>query len=179
MRSVFLAAAGSLGLLLAASGGAAAATADADLDTNPSATTDASPSPDGRKPDFRQLDEAATRAEACDDKVRPAYESGHNERILMALNEQAKCLEVVMFSVAREFYDRDAFGQGGVEGRFAEVRDSLSHLYETIYSEPRTCAPNCGQVYQIWAAEAYVTSIRIMLDDMIDRLKDESPYHRP
>lgn len=133
----------------------------------------------GPKPDFRQLDEAAARAEVCDDKVQDAYASGDNERILMALNEQAKCLEVVIFSVAREFYDRNAFGQGGVEARFKDVRDTLGHLYETIYSEPRTCAPNCGQVYQVWAAEAYATSIRIMLDDMLDRLKDESPYHRP
>jgi hypothetical protein len=58
------------------------------------------------------------------------------------------------------------------------MRENLAQLYSTIYSEPRTCAPNCGEVYQIWAAEAYVTSIRIMLDDMIDRLKDESPLHQ-
>ncbi len=164
MRSVFLAGLCALGLVCSAAGGASAA------DSGQKA---------GGKPDFRQLDVAAAKAAACDDKVQPAYESGNNERILMALNEQAKCLEVVLFSVAREFYDRDAFGKGGVEARVAEVRDTLGHLYATIYSEPRTCAPNCGQVYQIWAAEAYATSIRIMLDDMLDRLKDESPFHRP
>lgn len=160
MRSVFLAGLFAVCLAVAGAGGAAAAE-----------TRD--------KLDFHKLDEASARAEACDDKVRDAYESGDNERILMALNEQAKCLEVVIFSVAREFYDRDAFGKGGVEARFDDVRKTLGHLYETIYSEPRTCAPNCGEVYQIWAAEAYTTSIRIMLDDMLDRLKDESPYHRP
>lgn len=128
--------------------------------------------------DFHQLDRAAARASACEEKTRAAYESGDNDRILAALHEQAKCLEVVLFSVAREFYDQDAFGRGGVEARMAELRRTLGSLYRTIYSEPRTCAPNCGDVYQIWAQEAYVTSIRIMLDDMLDRLKDESPYHR-
>ena len=164
MRSVILAGLCAFGFLWFAVGGALAAETGQKT---------------GQKPDFRQLDVAAAKAASCDDKVQPAYESGNNERILTALTEQAKCLEVVLFSVAREFYDNDAFGKGGVEARIAEVRDSLGHLYATIYSEPRTCAPNCGQVYQIWAAEAYATSIRIMLDDMLDRLKDESPIHRP
>jgi hypothetical protein len=129
-------------------------------------------------PDFSHLDDAAARAASCDRKANAAYETGDNKSILMALNEQGKCLEVVMFSVAREFYDDNAFGAGGVEARIHEMRENLAQLYSTIYSEPRTCAPNCGEVYQIWAAEAYVTSIRIMLDDMIDRLKDESPLHQ-
>ncbi len=131
------------------------------------------------QPDFSHLDEAAAHAAVCDAKATDVYETGENPAILMALNEQGKCLEVILFSVAREFYDSNAFGKGGVEARISEVRHSLAQLYSTIYSEPRTCAPNCGEVYQIWAAEAYVTSIRIMLDDMIDRLKDESPLHRP
>lgn len=131
----------------------------------------------GNGVDFRKLDTAAAKAEACDDKVRDAYVSGDNDRILAALNEQGKCLEVVLFSVAREFYDHDAFGTGGVEARMDELRSTLGHMYSTIYSEPKTCVPNCGVVYQIWAQEAYVTSIRIMLDDMLDRLKDESPLH--
>lgn len=129
--------------------------------------------------DFRQLDQAAARATLCDDRVREAYEKGDATDILEGLNAQAKCLEVVLFSIAREFYDTDAFGKGGLEARIGDLRDTLGHLYQTIYSEPRTCAPSCGEVYQIWAQEAYVTSIRIMLDDMVDRLKDESPYHRP
>lgn len=131
------------------------------------------------KLDFRQLDQAAAKAALCDEKTGNIYESTDNGKILENLNAQAKCLEVVLFSIAREFYDRNAFGDGGVEARIAEMRRTLGHLYQTIYSEPRTCAPNCGDVYQIWAQEAYVTSIRIMLDDMVDRLKDESPYHRP
>lgn len=129
--------------------------------------------------DFRHLDQAATRAAACDEKAGNVYDADSNAKILENLNAQAKCLEVVLFSIAREFYDRNAFGDGGVEARIAELRATLGHLYTTIYSEPRTCAPNCGEVYQIWAQEAYVTSIRIMVDDMVDRLKDESPYHRP
>lgn len=129
--------------------------------------------------DFRHLDQAAARAAACDEKAGNVYDADSNAKILETLNAQAKCLEVVLFSIAREFYDRNAFGDGGVEARIAELRATLGHLYKTIYSEPRTCAPNCGEVYQIWAQEAYVTSIRIMVDDMVDRLKDESPYHRP
>lgn len=129
--------------------------------------------------DFRQLDQAAARAAACDEKAGNVYDADSNAKILENLNAQAKCLEVVLFSIAREFYDLNAFGDGGVEARIADVRRTLGHLYKTIYSEPRTCAPNCGEVYQIWAQEAYVTSIRIMVDDMVDRLKDESPYHRP
>lgn len=130
------------------------------------------------KPNFRTLDDAAAKADACEAKARAVYEGGTNAQILMALNEEARCLEVLLFQVAREFYDRDAFGKGGMEARIKDMRETLGRLYETIYSEPKTCAPNCGEVYQIWAAEAYVTSIRIMLDDMLDRLKDESPYHR-
>lgn len=132
-----------------------------------------------RTPDFQSLDQAAARADACEAKVRAAYESAvtDNEGILTALNKEARCLEVILFSVAREFYAADAFGLGGVETNFAKLRIELNQLYRTIYSEPRTCAPNCGDVYQIWASEAYVTSVRIMLDDMIDRLKDESPFH--
>lgn len=129
--------------------------------------------------DFKQLEQAEIRAAQCDDYVRAGYEAGETADILEGLTAQAKCLEVVLFSVAREFYDQDAFGQGGLEARIADLRQTLGHLYRTIYSEPRTCAPNCGDVYQIWAQEAYVTSIRIMLDDMVDRLKDESPYHLP
>lgn len=131
------------------------------------------------KVDFRQLDQAAAKAALCDEKAGNVYDAPDNAKILENLNAHAKCLEVVLFSVAREFYDRKAFGDGGVEGRIADLRSTLGNLYNTIYSEPRTCAPNCGEVYQIWAQEAYVTSIRIMLDDMVDRLKDESPYHRP
>jgi hypothetical protein len=127
--------------------------------------------------DFRHLDQAAAKAAQCDE--RNVYDSADTAIILENLNAQAKCLEVVLFSIAREFYDGNAFGDGGVEARIADLRRTLGHLYQTIYSEPRTCAPNCGNVYQIWAQEAYVTSIRIMLDDMVDRLKDESPYHRP
>lgn len=129
--------------------------------------------------DFDQLDQAAQKGAACDDHVRAGYEKGETADILEGLTAQAKCLEVVLFSVAREFYDTNAFGQGGLEARIADLRKTLGHLYRTIYSEPRTCAPDCSDVYQIWAQEAYVTSIRIMLDDMIDRLKDESPYHVP
>lgn len=129
-------------------------------------------------PDFAHLASAERRAAACDAKSQAIYETGDNKKILMALNEQGKCLEVILFGLAREFYASDAFGRGGVEARIHEMRETMEHLYSTIYSEPRTCAPNCGEVYQIWAAEAYVTSVRIMLDDMIDRLKDESPYHR-
>lgn len=130
-------------------------------------------------PDFSALDEASARADACENKNRDNYRAEDNQKILEGLNAQAKCLEVILFSVAREFYDRDAFGSGGLEARMVELRKVLGNLYSTIYSEPRTCAPNCGAVYQIWAQEAYVTSIRIMLDDMIDRLKDESPIHHP
>jgi hypothetical protein len=129
--------------------------------------------------DFRQLDQAVAKAALCDEKAGNIYDSKDNAKILESLNAHAKCLEVVLFSVAREFYDLKAFGDGGVEARIADLRNTLGHLYQTIYSEPRTCAPNCGEVYQIWAQEAYVTSIRIMLDDRVDRLKDESPYHRP
>lgn len=139
--------------------------------------TGAAPSAWAARPDFEALDEAAARADACEEKSRDTYGAADNEKVLEGLNAQAKCLEVVLFGVAREFYDHDAFGSGGVEARIADLRRVLGDLYSTIYSEPRTCAPNCGVLYQIWAQEAYVTSIRIMLDDMLDRLKDESPIH--
>lgn len=128
-------------------------------------------------PDFTALDEAAARANACEDRVHStiAADPSDSEAILAALNEQGKCLEVVLFSVARDFYDTDAFGAGGVEARITELRDYLGRLYGIIYSEPRTCTPNCGEIYQIWAAEAYVTSIRILLDDMLARLREERP----
>jgi hypothetical protein len=86
-------------------------------------------------PDFSHLDDAAARAASCDRKANAAYETGDNKAILMALNEQGKCLEVVMFSVAREFYDDNAFGAGGVEARIHEMRENLAQLYSTIYSE--------------------------------------------
>lgn len=139
----------------------------------------ASPSGSASRLDFGRLDAASLRADRCEEKAQKAYDSGKQEEILAALTEQSACLEGIILATAQEFYSPEVFGAGGPEARLADMRHSMAALLDPLYSRPRTCAPNCPPLYRVWAAEAYVTSVRALLDGMIDRLKDESPYHRP
>ncbi|GAB3450926.1 hypothetical protein [Insolitispirillum peregrinum] len=130
------------------------------------------------KLDFGRLNAAAERADRCDAKAQAVYDKGEQEQILAALTEQRACLEGILLATAREFYPPEAFGAGGMEARLADLRHSNDAILDPIYTRPRTCAPNCAPLYRIWAAEAYVTTVRTLLDGMLDRLKDESPYYR-
>lgn len=127
---------------------------------------------------FLHINAAAQQADRCESRAQPAYESGDQEKILAALTEQRACLEGIFVATAQEFYTADAFGPGGAAARLADLRHSADTLLDPLYNKPRTCMPKCSSLYRVWAAEAYVTTLRSLLDDMLDRLKDESPYYR-
>ncbi|GAA0579639.1 hypothetical protein [Caenispirillum bisanense] len=131
-------------------------------------------------PNYALLDTMAERADACDQAVEKDYATGVPVRMTAALEVQARCLEDVAAALAAEFYPPDAFGDGGIRARVADLRATYGRLYGAVHTRPLTCRGRpCGDIYQVWAAEAYVSAVRALVDSIIDRVKDQSPLHQP
>lgn len=131
-------------------------------------------------PDFTVLDAMAEQASLCEQASEKEYWSGVPHRMKAALAIQMTCLEEVAATLAREFYPEDAFGEGGIRARIAELRTSYGDLYQAVHTRPVTCTRDaCNEIYQVWAVENTVSALRTLVDAIIDRVKDQSPLHRP
>lgn len=131
-------------------------------------------------PDFTLLDAMAEQASVCEQASEKEYWSGVPHRMKAALTIQVTCLEAVAATLAREFYPPEAFGDGGIRARVAELRAAYDDLYGTVHTKPITCrAGSCNEIYEVWAMENTVSAVRALVDAIIDRVKDQSPLHRP
>lgn len=131
-------------------------------------------------PDYALLDAMAEQASTCEQASEKEYWTGVPHRMKAALAIQASCLEEVAATLAREFYAEDAFGPGGIRARIADLRTTYGSLYEAVHTRPLTCRwQRCDEIYEVWAMENTVSAVRALVDAIIDRVKDQSPLHRP
>ncbi len=131
-------------------------------------------------PDYGLLDAMAERAAVCEQASEKEYWTGVPVRMKAALEVQARCLTEVAETLAAEFYPPDAFGDGGIRARIDDLRATYGRLYGAVHTRPLTCRGGpCGDIYEVWAMEAYVSAVRALVDSIIDRVKDQSPLHQP
>lgn len=140
----------------------------------------AAPACAAERPDFTLLDAMSEQAATCEQASEREYWSGVPHRMQAALKVQATCLEEVAATLAHEFYPEDAFGEGGIRARMEDLRRVTGELYGAVHTRPVTCrAGSCDEIYEVWAAENTVSALRSLVDAIIDRVKDQSPLHRP
>ncbi len=137
------------------------------------AQTQAGPPPET----YRLLDTVPDQAQACSDAHQDAYESGDAAAIREAKEAEIVCLIGIAADVAARFYPPDAFGPDGIRGLLTRALDPVGRLYRVIQTDPAACTPACGSLYGIQAVEAEHRFVSMMLFDMVERLKDESPFH--
>lgn len=132
------------------------------------------------EPDYTMLDVMAERAYLCEQASENEYWSGVPQRMVAALDVRLSCLEDIAATLAEEFYPPDAFGPGGMRARLDELETQTSRLFGVIHTQPLACDDvngPCGPIYDVWARENTVATVRLAVDAMIERLKDQSPLH--
>lgn len=123
-------------------------------------------------PDKDYVDVLPERLGECKDTARPYNRTGITSAMVESKFLLMLCLEAMMAMMAELYFERDAFGPGGIGARLDEVAKPLFTIFEDTMTKATDCEGRpCGSIFeQIAPRDQYLKFLHGMIEFMVLRI---------